>query len=127
MHNSIEILGMNFKWYQPEPWIPVEQRERFAKRVDGAGFLNRRTTASLIFFREHVVKGRFVGPHQELPGFSGFSLLEKHDQTALTADFDYGFADVHMLSPQNTRLPLQGCHGTSCRIPGIRLRASTSI
>jgi len=63
MHNSIKILEMNFKWYQPERWIPVEQSERFAKRGDIAGFLNRSTKASLIFFREHVVNGRFVGPH----------------------------------------------------------------
>jgi len=31
MHNRIKILGMNLKWYQPEPWVLVEQRERFAK------------------------------------------------------------------------------------------------
>jgi len=45
------------------------------------------------------------------------------NRTALTAGFDYGFADVHLVSPQNTRLRLQGCPGTARRIPGFRLRA----
>ena len=64
--------------------------------MDGLGFFNSRAKADQIVFRKHVVHGRFVCPHPELPGFS-IPFPEKRNGASFSAELNYCFADCHQI------------------------------
>jgi len=93
---------MHLERIQTRPWVPVEQTQRFVKRMDLSALRKVFPYLISVFFREQVVKRSFVCHHLELPVVARLSFTEKRDRAAFRSDFKYGCQHQDKTGPKSS-------------------------